>query len=81
MNKKIISQEQASVRLKELEVRQRVLKAFRNHHFKFGSHQNAAQNQYEINRNKHEINLLQSIVFWHKKSKKLFAKIKKISHE
>jgi hypothetical protein len=76
MNNKIISQEQASIRLKELEIRQRVLKAFRDHQFKFGDSKNAAQIQHQIIKNKHEINLLQSIVFWHKKAKKMFYKTK-----
>lgn len=76
MNNKIISQEQASVRLKELEVKQRVLKAFRNHGFKFGDAEKAAMYQSKIIQNKHEINLLQSIVFWHKKAKKMFHKTK-----
>lgn len=76
MNSKIISQEQASKRLKELEIRQRVLKVFRDHGFKFGDAQKAASCQFEIIKNKHEINLLQSIVFWHKKARKLFHKTK-----
>jgi hypothetical protein len=76
MNSKIISQEQASARLKELEIKQRVLKAFRNHGFKFGDAERAALCQFEITKNKHEINLLQSIVFWHKKAKKMFYKTK-----
>jgi hypothetical protein len=77
MNKKIISQEQASARLKELEIKQRVLKAFRDHQFKFDDSKTAAQYQHQIIINKHEINLLQSIVFWHKKAKKLYANSKK----
>lgn len=72
MNKKIISQEQASKRLKELEVKQRVLKAFRDHSFKFQKTQDAADYQLYILENKKEINMLLSIVHWHKMAKKLF---------
>ena len=43
MNKKIISQEQAAARLKELETKQRILKAFRNHAFKFKTLEEATQ--------------------------------------
>jgi hypothetical protein len=77
MNKKIISQEQAAARLKELETKQRILKAFRNHAFKFKTLQEAIDYQLKIVQNKKEINLLLSIVFWHKKAKKLFANSKK----
>ena len=76
MNKKIISQEQAAARLKELETKQRILKAFRNHAFKFKTLEEAIDHQLKILQNKKEINLLLSIVFWHKKAKKLFANSK-----
>jgi hypothetical protein len=77
MNNKIISHKEASVKLKELEVRQRVLKAFRDHSFKFKKPEDAADYQLYILQNKKEINMLLSIVHWHKMSKKLFAKNKK----
>lgn len=77
MNKKIISQEQASKKLKELEVKQRRLKAFRDHSFKFQKTQDATDYQLYILQNKKEINMLLSIVHWHKMAKKLFANSKK----
>ena len=54
MNKKIISQEQASKKLKELEVKQRRLKAFRDHSFKFQKTQDATDYQLYILQNKKE---------------------------
>lgn len=77
MNNKIISQEQISTRLKVLEIRQRVLKAFRDNNFKLGNAISAKQCQIEITKNKYEINLLLSVVFWQKKAKKIFYKNKK----
>jgi hypothetical protein len=77
MNNKIISQEQASKRLKELEIKQRILKAFRNHSFKFKKDQDATDYQLYILENKKEINMLLSIVHWHKIAKKLFFISKK----
>ncbi len=77
MNKKIISQEQASKKLKELEIKQRRLKAFRDHSFKFQKTQDATDYQLYILQNKKEINMLLSIVHWHKMAKKLFANSKK----
>lgn len=77
MNKKIISQDQASKRLKELEVKQRVLKAFRDHSFKFQKTQDASDYQLYILENKKEINMLLSIVHWHKMAKKLYYASKK----
>lgn len=77
MNNKIISHKEASRRVKELETKQRVLKAFRDHSFKFQKHQDAANYQLHILRNKKEINMLLSIIYWHKKAKKMFANSKK----
>lgn len=77
MNNKIISHQEASKKIKELEIKQRVLKAFRNHFFKFKRPEDAADYQLYILQNKKEINMLLSIIHWHKKAKKLFANSKK----
>lgn len=77
MNNKTITHDQASKRIKELEVKQRVLKAFRDHSFKFKKPEDAAEYQLYILQNKKEINMLLSIVHWHKKAKKMFASLKK----
>lgn len=79
MNNKTITHEQASKRIKELEVKQRVLKAFRNHSFKFQKISDATDYQLYIYENKKEINMLLSIIYWHKKAKKIFANLKKMT--
>lgn len=81
MNNKIISHQEASKKIKELQIKQKVLKTFRDYYFKFKKIQNATDCQSSILRNKKEINMLLSIIFWHKKSKNMFAKTKKEKHE
>lgn len=77
MNNKIISHKEASIKLKELEIKQRVLKAFRDHSFKFNTTKEASKYQKIINENKEKINFLLSIIYWHKTAKKMFSLLKK----
>lgn len=77
MNKKIISQKEASEQLKQYEVRQRALKALRDHSFKFNKIKEASKYQKIINENKEKINFLLSIIYWHKTAKKIFSLLKK----
>lgn len=77
MNNKKITHKEASKRIKELEVKQRLLKAFRDRCFKFQETEDATNYQLYILQNKKEINMLLSIIYWHKKAKKLFANSKK----
>ena len=74
-----MTREQISKRIKELEIKQRILKAFRDHSFKNSQTDDAANYQSSILQNKKEINMLLSIVYWHKKAKKLYADSKKKS--
>jgi hypothetical protein len=77
MNKKIISQKEASEQLKQYEVRQRALKALRDYNFKFNKTKEASKYQKIINENKEKINFLLSIIYWHKTAKKMFSLLKK----
>lgn len=78
MNNKIISHKEAVERIKELEVQQRMLKAFRDHSFKYeDTKTDASEYQSRILQNKKEANMLLSIIHWHKKAKKLYHILKK----
>lgn len=80
MNNKTISHQEAVDKIKELEVLQRMLKAFRNNFFKYkDSQKDASEYQSRILQNKKEINMLLSIIYWHKKAKKLYHISKKTS--
>jgi len=70
MNTKLMTHEEAVVRLKQLEINQRLLKASRDMHFK-SSVPKASICQKNLEENKKEINLLLSVVFWHKLAKKM----------
>jgi hypothetical protein len=75
MNSKIITHEMARIKLKELEKEQRRFKVARDYNFKYTTHEKAARFQKAIAENKREINVLLSIMYWHKMAKKYFFQL------
>jgi hypothetical protein len=75
MNNKLITHEMALARLKDLELSQRLFKAARSFNFRRSTVEKASECQQALEENKIEINVLLSIIHWHKMAKKMFFEL------
>lgn len=77
MNNKLISYEEAKIKLKDLESIQRIYKGYRKH--KGEASRSAGQKM--ASSNKHEINMILNIIYLHKQSRKLWAEKERYKNE